>query len=116
ILNSDGGVTKDGFYFDDFAISTKLAEEEEPGNVNINEVEIISPYRCYPHPANDSIVLDNLQDVNQIDVDDSTGTLVLEHKVNESSFQMNTQILSNGSYIVHIKGNAAAYLKISIVH
>lgn len=116
ILKSDGGVTKDGFYFDDFAISTKVAEEEEPGNVNINEVEIISPYRCYPNPANESIVFDNLQGVNQIEIYDLTGKLVLEHKVNESSFQMNTQILSNGSYIVHIKGNAAAYLKISIVH
>ncbi len=75
-LKSDGYVTKDGFYFDDFKIVT-LAPTVSTEEIENSEVKI------YPNPNRGlfNISIKNNSNFNRLEITDISGKLILEQKI-----------------------------------
>jgi carboxypeptidase T len=111
VLKSDGGVRKDGFYFDDFKILTK-AEETQPGvgvsNLTENKLKI------YPNPAMGKFYVDGLESNDVIEMIDLRGITVLRMNTGNEKVSVDASTLSNGVYFVKISGQNQSTEKILI--
>ena len=100
VLQSDGGVRQDGFYFDDF----KVSFDNEVSNVSVNELADIELI-MYPNPSNGTFNVQGL-DLNSIfDIVDLNGKTVYSGKATDSVVHLKLSNLSAGNYI--LKGTVA---------
>ncbi|NRA13801.1 MAG: immune inhibitor A, partial [Crocinitomicaceae bacterium] len=99
-FESDGGATEDGFYFDDFKIFTN-----NPLELKEDHFEVMA----IPNPANNQFIVSTTKIITggSIHVYDQAGKLVIHQLITEASNRIvvNTQLLSEGAYTVHVIGN-----------
>ena len=95
-LYTDGGLRRDGFYFDNFRIvglSNNLSNEEFDNTQQIN---------LYPNPTKDKIFINTDQFINKVEVYDLNGRIVEEFFDEEDIEFINLKRLSNGFYILKL--------------
>lgn len=99
-FESDGGVSDDGFYFDDFKISTN-----NPLSLKEEHFEV----KAIPNPANDQFILSSSKIITggSVQVYDQMGDILINQLILESTNEITieTSNLSAGSYTVRIVGN-----------
>lgn len=102
ILRADGGVRRDGFYFDDFKITAKEIEVVDPGtDVSIQAVDAENIF-IYPNPSNGIITISGFEEKQQIEIFDLRGVVVHTDFVLADKDQVNVAHLSSGTYLVKI--------------
>ena len=93
-LYTDGGLRRDGFYFDNFKIKG-LSE-----NLNANEVDQ-NIFKTYPNPSNNHINIYSNNEISKIEIYDLFGKkLLLKEKENLN--RVNLTQLSSGVYLLKI--------------
>jgi len=99
-LESDGGLSMDGFYFDDFKLSTNNPLELAEDNFDVLAI---------PNPANNQFIVSTskIMTGGSIIVYDQMGKVVLNQPITESTneIMVNTSSLVEGAYTVHVVGN-----------
>jgi len=93
-LYSDGGLRRDGFYFDNFKIKG-LSE-----NLNISEIEQYGS-RIYPNPANNYINVVSKNKINRLEIYDLLGKKLLE-KEELDILRIRLPMSNPGIYIVKL--------------
>ena len=93
-LYSDGGLRRDGFYFDNFKIRG-ISE-----NLNFSETEQINSY-IYPNPAENYLNIQSNTNINKLEIYNILGQKILE-KSDENILELKTKILNPGIYIVKL--------------
>tara|TARA_B100000945_G_scaffold153319_1_gene122935 strand:- start:223 stop:1155 length:933 start_codon:yes stop_codon:yes gene_type:complete len=93
-LYTDGGLRRDGFYFDNFKIKG-LSE-----NLNANEVEQ-TIFKIYPNPLNSYINIYSNNEISKIEIYDLFGKKLLV-KEKENLKRVKLSQLSSGVYLVKI--------------
>ena len=102
ILRADGGVRRDGFYFDDIKITAKEIEVVDPGtDVSIQAVDAENIF-IYPNPSNGIITISGFEEKQQIEIFDLRGVVVHTDFVLADKDQVNVAHLSSGTYLVKI--------------
>lgn len=111
ILKSDGGVRRDGFYFDDFKIVVK--EEEEISDVGINEVtsEVIE---LFPNPSTGMVQFKGIDEYQVIEVFDIRGVVVHRDFVDLNKSKMDLSALADGTYLIRI-GNQEKKIRLILL-
>jgi len=102
LLESDGGVREDGFYFDDFTISFN----EDNNNASLIENQLIT--KIFPNPSDDITTILFSENISNAvaSLYDQSGKLVWTKFVNEgNSIKINTIDLSEGIYTVQIQAD-----------
>ncbi|MDG1146889.1 MAG: M14 family zinc carboxypeptidase [Crocinitomicaceae bacterium] len=116
LLESDGGVREDGFYFDDFTISFN----EEVSNVGLLETTFIA--KVVPNPANESVIISTSNVISNgfISLFDQSGKLAWSTAIHEQTnkIQIDTSKLSRGVYTIQIEsgGVFAQPSKLVVIH
>ncbi len=97
-LHSDGYVTKDGFYFDDFTIYSTLSSPSK-----INKLNIAS-FKVYPNPAKNKFTIEipNKFIANKIEVKNVTGKTLRTFYNIKNKVSINTNNLSKGIYFIQL--------------
>ena len=93
-LYSDGGLRRDGFYFDNFKIRG-ISE-----NLNFSETEQINSY-IYPNPTENYLSIRSNTNINKLEIFNILGQKILE-KSDENILELKTTILNAGIYIVKL--------------
>lgn len=112
-FESDGGVTQDGFYFDDFSVSY---------NEQAGLDEFTFEAMAIPNPANEKVVISFSKVITEGDVFvyNQAGQMVKHLVVNEQTnrVDINTAELTNGLYMVNvISGSSYTQpVKLVVVH
>ena len=65
----------------------------------------------YPNPANDKIIVESQQVVNQCDIYTMTGQLVYSKPIHSESFEVMVNNLSTGTYLLRLISNDAVQTK-----
>lgn len=92
---SDGGVSEDGFYFDDF----KILHDGAP-DVGLDELDLVH-LGVFPNPASNQVQFVLPEDVSatgNIELLDESGRLVKVIKVDQNKMTVQTSDLPNGIY------------------
>jgi murein tripeptide amidase MpaA len=93
-LISDGGLRRDGFYFDDFKIKAISS------NLNILENSLINT-KIYPVPSENTINISSLKEIKEIKIYDILGKIILTlNGYDINSFSVNS--LKPGVYLVRL--------------
>ena len=93
-LISDGGLRRDGFYFDDFKIKAISS------NLNISENSLINT-KIYPVPSENIINISSLKEIKEIKIYDILGKIILTlNGYDINSFSVNS--LKPGVYLVKL--------------
>ena len=93
-LISDGGLRRDGFYFDDFKIKAISS------NLNISENSLINT-KIYPVPSENTINISSLKEIKEIKIYDILGKIILTlNGYDINSFSVNS--LKPGVYLVKL--------------
>ena len=93
-LISDGGLRRDGFYFDDFKIKAISS------NLNISENSLINT-KIYPVPSKNIINISSLKEIKEIKIYDILGKIILTlNGYDINSFSVNS--LKPGVYLVKL--------------
>jgi len=109
-LVSDGAVTLDGFYFDDFQIINLLAT---PSGVNINSESEIS---LYPNPAKNCFFISNKNlDINSISIIDINGRKIKTIIPTKKIACISCNEIPSGIYFVKLFSNNLVYTKKLII-
>lgn len=105
-LIADGGVTEDGFYFDDFAVYTDHIDDASISENNPNQLSI------FPNPARNQITLQltHLQGINEIAVYNELGEMVTTLIPSQIITTLNVSEWSEGVYYVRAISNEAAVM------
>ena len=98
-LVSDGGVTEDGFYFDDLKIQTLQPNLNNP-EFNINTFSI------YPNPVKDKLNILTQETDYSLIVFNIQGQLIFSSKNNSESSVIDYSDYSKGIYLLKIESNA----------
>lgn len=110
ILRSDAGSRKDGFYFDDFKISTSIAEStvglENKNNDDLN---------IYPNPSQGAVFINGLNNNDLIEIIDLRGLIVSSITNVENDIPIDISFLSQGTYLIKITGEKRNSIKQLIV-
>ena len=93
-LYTDGGLRRDGFYFDNFKIKG-LSE-----NLNNNEVDQTN-FKIYPNPVNNYINIYSNNEISKVEIYDLFGNKILV-KEKENLNRFNLSQLSSGIYLFKI--------------
>ncbi len=93
-LYSDGGLRRDGFYFDNFKI-WGIAE-----SLNIPETERTNTY-IYPNPVDNYFNIGSNTNINKLEIYNILGEKILE-KVDENISNLRIQMFNPGIYIIKI--------------
>jgi carboxypeptidase T len=114
VLESDGGLRKDGFYFDDFAISF---------DVNDNSLdEFAFDVKTIPNPANQQAYISFSKVISDgaVKIYNQAGQLVQTDEITEQTnkITVNTGNFRQGVYFVFVEENGIAVkpVKLVIVH
>lgn len=100
-LVADGGVTEDGFYFDDFEIYT----DASPSTQSITELESTN-ITLYPNPGQDvvNISFDNITHLSKFEITNNVGQLISTQNITSQKIAINTSELAEGIYYVTVIG------------
>ena len=93
-LKSDGGLRRDGFYYDDFkikALSSSLSSSEN----NLKKAKI------YPIPANNMIYISSEEEIKEIKVFDVLGKEIMSFNQNNIE-NFSIENLKSGVYIIKL--------------
>lgn len=101
-LESDGGVTEDGFYFDDFQVSYN-----ESGTSSVNALEGLK-FNVFPNPSNGTFVVSVASMLSAgavLNIYDNSGALVYSEITEEKSNLINVELtgLATGFYTLLVK-------------
>ncbi len=114
ILESDGGVRQDGFYFDDFTVFKAIS------GIGLAEKELY--FTLYPNPSQGNFVISSSEDLqgSQFVLMDLQGKVVAKDKIssNGSEFEVSTDNLSSGVYTLLLqnpKGQISTPKKLVLV-
>ena len=116
LLESDGGLREDGFYFDDFTISFN----QEDSNAGLSENTLVTT--IFPNPANHNAIITTSKVISSgnILLFDQTGKLVWSKLISEqtNNIKINTSELSRGIYTIQVEssGTFAQPSKLVVVH
>ncbi|MBK6951358.1 MAG: immune inhibitor A [Crocinitomicaceae bacterium] len=99
---SDGGVTEEGFYFDDFAVYT-----DHINDASLSEFES-STVSVFPNPASNLVTLQfsNLNALSTVEIYNELGALVTTIQPQQNLTQLNIQAWSEGVYFVKTVSSA----------
>jgi len=104
ILESDGGVRNDGFYFDEFKILVKEAEAPVEPGVGLSVVEK-NNLIVYPNPSSGLVYIKGGTINDRVEVTDLRGVVVHQATVTSAEAeQLDVTSLSTGTYLVKISG------------
>jgi len=115
VMESDGGVRQDGFYFDDFEVMYAISD------ANLGENNLSGSF-IVPNPANDLAMISFQQAVNSaaITVYDGNGRLVHTQQLNQlnNKIEFSVSGWNEGVYFVHVtdENGAQAPKKLVVVH
>jgi carboxypeptidase T len=115
VLQSDGGLRKDGFYFDDFKVLYN-----ENGGAGLEEMSMTA--KTMPNPAMNSCCVSFSKVINKgrVNVFDQTGALVAHQTVNQPTNKMMIALdaLPAGVYTVKVEemNYWASPMKLVVVH
>lgn len=106
ILRSDGGVRRDGFYYDDFKVLVENEADPEPEpepepNVGLNNLTN-STISIYPNPSSGRIFIKNANLNDAIQIVDIRGVLVYESTIENTNQLIDISFLSAGSYFIKV--------------
>ncbi len=113
-FESDGGLTMDGFYFDDF----KVSYNDEAGLNELGQMGV----KVFPNPANQQAIISLSQviDEGQVKIYDQAGKLVYTKDIEEQTnhVTVDTSKLPYGIYMIHVNsGNSFIQpVKLAVVH
>jgi hypothetical protein len=116
ILVSDGGVTEDGFYFDNFEILYDLQ-----GDVSLNE-NSLSTFKLIPNPSNNKvqIALNNYTSNGSISIIDATGKQIARTEIAHQTnvIPLDVSNYDQGVYFVRvtIEGETSQPQRMVVVH
>jgi len=98
-LQSDNGVTYDGFYFDDFKVN--LLENSVLGLTN----ETVSEFRIYPNPANVLLNINTSRNDYDITIFNLIGQSILSKNANDGMQRIDVGTLPSGVYIIEMRSD-----------
>lgn len=105
LLESDGFVQYDGFYFDNFEIMYNLPDDLSTSNNHLTS------FGLYPNPSSDIVKLafDSPQSNGSVVIFDGAGKLIQSHEITEMAnyLEFNIQNLPQGVYHVRFENNRA---------
>lgn len=102
-LVSDGGVTNDGFYFDDFIVN--IIDETVLGS---NRYEVINA-KIYPNPVKENITIELPDSIEtSIKIYTINGQLVKEQKTYNTTTIIDLNNLHTGIYILKLQNKTAS--------
>jgi hypothetical protein len=116
-LKSDGGVEKDGFYFDDFQVLYNLTPPPTNG-VDSKNIEI----KTFPNPTNSNLTISFSSVLNngKVELIDQSGKIMLSKLIEESTnkIHLDTVFLPQGIYTLNVINEtySAVPMKIVILH
>ena len=116
-LKSDGGVEKDGFYFDDFQVLYNLTPPPTNG-VDSKNIEI----KTFPNPTNSNVTISFSSVLNngKVELIDQSGKIMLSKLIEESTnkIQLDTVFLPQGIYTLNVINEtfSAVPIKLVILH
>jgi carboxypeptidase T len=95
---SDGGVTEDGFYFDDFTLYT-----DADASSDINEIVSLDVL-IYPNPTAGAvtIAIEQINEVDHFEITNNMGQIVSKVVPTNSTTQIQTAAFADGIYFVNI--------------
>lgn len=102
VLESDGGLKQDGFYFDDFTIATNES------TANLEEMTIF--FGVYPNPASDvvRVNLSSALENSTVFMKNELGQTVAQTTISQSKeVELNTSSLSSGIYYIYISNGSS---------
>jgi carboxypeptidase T len=115
ILVSDGGVTEDGFYFDDFEILYDIDD------ASLEENNLLT-FKLIPNPSNDKvqIALKNFINDGSISIVDATGKLINRTEISQQTNAVSLDVSNydQGVYFVSvtIDGEVSQPQRMVVVH
>jgi bacillopeptidase F (M6 metalloprotease family) len=118
IMEADGGVREDGFYFDDFQIS--FNEDTTGSGASLDEFAF--DVKTIPNPANQQafISLSKVVSDGAMKIYNQSGQLIHERDITEQTNKLtvNTAEFAQGVYLVFVeeKGVAVKPVKLVVVH
>lgn len=98
-LISDGAVTYDGFYFDDFKVNILQ------NSVLATADAKLSPFRIYPNPAESALNVNTIKSNYSVAIFNSIGQLVFSKSSNDGLQTFDVSSLSQGVYLIQLKAN-----------
>lgn len=114
ILQSDGGVRKDGFYFDDFKIIAAL-DTTTTGNAGLNNLQSAT-ITVSPNPSNGNLTVKNAQANDAILLYDLQGKLVIAtQQQGENPTKVDVSSLENGVYLLKVEGTTSNFIEQVVV-
>lgn len=119
ILEADGGVREDGFYFDDFQVSFNV-EDTSGSGAGMNEFAF--DVKTIPNPANQQayISLSKVITDGAMKIYNQSGQLIHERIITEQTNKLtvNTAEFAQGVYMVFVEENGVAVkpVKLVVVH
>lgn len=114
ILESDGGVNQNGFFFDDFKISYNTGVS----SLIENSIEV----KTFPNPANNEVVVSTSQILSSgvLRIYNQSGQIVITKKINEqiNNLKVNVSHLPQGFYTVQIlsENSISTPVKLIVIH
>ncbi len=115
LFESDGGLRKDGFYFDDFAVLYDL-------DAGAKLDELVIDTKVIPNPANNSVYLSFSSPLPSgvVKVFDQTGKVIFDQKINQltNKLTIDTSQFPSGIYTVQIRETnfICSPVKLVVVH
>lgn len=100
LFESDGGLTKDGFYFDDFQILTNDMGGSSAGLLELTSNAI----KLFPNPTNHEVHILGLSENVTIQIIDLRGTMIQKQQFNTKTTKLDISRLTSGTYIVRVVG------------
>ncbi len=111
ILESDGGVRNDGFYFDEFKILTTTAEEPVEPGVGLSVVEK-NNLTVYPNPSSGLVYITGAVVNDRIELTDLRGVVVFRSNVTSAeSEKLDISSLATGTYLIKISGEKGTSIR-----
>ncbi|MBK9191482.1 MAG: immune inhibitor A [Crocinitomicaceae bacterium] len=98
LLVSDGGVTEDGFYFDDFTLFT-----DQIDNSGLGENNTLS-WMVYPNPASQSVMIqfNQTESIQQVEITNELGELIYVFNPVNNLTHLSTEDWNNGVYFIKV--------------
>ena len=119
ILEADGGVREDGFYFDDFQIGFNVQDTSGSG-AGLNDFAF--DVKTIPNPANNQVFISMSKAISDgnVKIYNQAGQLVKTQEISEltNKITVNTSQFDQGVYLVFVeeKGVAVKPVKLVVVH
>ncbi|MBI1835624.1 MAG: immune inhibitor A [Flavobacteriia bacterium] len=117
LFKSDGGMNKDGFYFDDFEVSYNLDTSSSAGLLG-QSIEI----KTFPNPANNSVTIStsNVIEKSEIQILDQSGKIVWAKNILDKTNKIviDTELIPQGFYTIILMNNSGVVKpeKLVILH